>query len=68
MSKKFYAVQCGDDFQSDHGSTVWREARKMATSFHRENPGFEVRIVTCRVDDDYAEDVEVIYYGNIERD
>lgn len=42
--KYFYAVEHGDDFSNDNGSTVKREARKMATALHREFPGEEIRV------------------------
>lgn len=42
--KYFYAVEHGDDYSNDNGSTVKREARKMATALHREFPGEEIRI------------------------
>lgn len=63
MSKKWYAVQNGNDYDCGYGSTNKRTARKMATELHRNCPGEEIRIVTCRVDDDFCEAEEIIYEG-----
>lgn len=64
MAKKFYAVQVGNDFSSDWGSTRKREALVMAHQAARENPGKEIRISVCREDDDYCEQEIVIREGS----
>ena len=64
MSKRWYAVQHGDDFASDNGTTVKREAYKLARQAHKDYPGEEIRIVLCRVDDDFAEDEIIVYEGS----
>lgn len=63
MSKRFYAVQHGDEFSSDVGSTVKREAYRMAREMHNDCPGEEIRICVCREDDDYCEDEIIVYPG-----
>lgn len=63
MSKRFYAVQHGDSFESDFGSTVKREAIKMANQMHREYPGEEIRLCLCREDDDYCEGEIILHAG-----
>lgn len=52
--KKFYAVQVGKDYSSDYGSTVKREAFRMARAEAKENPGMQIRISVCTVDDDFC--------------
>ena len=42
MAKKFYAVQIGNDYSSDIGSTIKRDALRMAKQEARRNPGKEV--------------------------
>ena len=64
MSKKFYAVQVGNDFSSDNGSTNKREAFRMARAEAKENPGKEVRISVCRVDDDFCEKEIIVREGD----
>ena len=61
--KKFYAVQVGNDYSSDNGSTVKREAMKMARAAAKENPGMQIRISVCKVDDDYCMQEIVIRDG-----
>ena len=61
MSKRYYAVQHGDDFSSDNGSTVKREAYKIAREIHRDYPGEEIRICLCREDDDFCDGEIVVY-------
>lgn len=65
MSKNWYAVQVGDDYASDYGSTVKREALRMARQEAKkpENDGIEVRIAVCSTDDDYCREVIVIREG-----
>lgn len=62
MSKKFYAVQIGDEHAFDYGSTVKSEALRMAHREMRrdENDGLQVRICVCTTDDDfYTEEIIV---------
>ena len=54
MAKKFYAVQIGNDYSSDIGSTIKREALRMAKQEARRNPGKEVRIAVCTTADDFC--------------
>lgn len=63
MSKRFYAVQVGDDFSTDTGSTVKRQALRMARSAARKFPGLEVRLCLCTVDDDFCEGELIIQEG-----
>ena len=63
MSKRFYAVQVGDDFASDNGSTVKRTALRMARALAKKNPGQEVRIAYCSTDSDYCENEEIVQHG-----
>ncbi len=58
--KKFYAVQVGNNYSSDNGSTVKREAFRMARREAKANPGKEVRISVCRVDDDFCEEEIIV--------
>jgi hypothetical protein len=64
MSKRFYAVQHGDDFASDYGSSVKREAMKMARELAKEYPGEEIRICLCREDDDFCEGEIIVKAGS----
>lgn len=68
MSKRFYAVQHGDDYSSDFGSTVKREAYRMAKLTHEDFPGEEVRICFCTVDDDTCEREEVVYSASVKEE
>lgn len=61
MAKRFYAVQHGNDNACDFGSTVKREARKMATELHKEYPEDEIRVIYCTTEDNFC-DQEVIIY------
>lgn len=54
MSKTFYAVQHGNDYSSDYGSTVKRKAYTMARELGREYPQDEIRISVCTIDDDFC--------------
>lgn len=65
MARKFYAVQTGDEFSSDHGSTNYRKALVMAHEKARNNPEKEVRICVCMTNDDFALDVIIIQEGDI---
>ena len=64
MSKKFYAVQIGNDYSSDWGSTRKREAIVMAHQAARENPGKEIRISICTTDDDFCEREIIVRDGS----
>lgn len=62
--RKFYAVQYGDNFDWDFGSTVKREAIKMANAIKR-NPdydGMEIRIAV--IEDYYCSDEIIIREGS----
>ena len=64
--KKWYAVQHGDDYDCGYGSTVKREAIKMANAMKR-NPYYddeEIRIAITDADgDDFVYEVIVIREG-----
>ena len=64
MSKKYYAVQIGNDYSSDWGSTRKREAIVMAHQAARENPGKELRISICTTDEDFCESEIIIREGS----
>ena len=64
MSKKYYAVQIGNDYSSDWGSTRKREAIVMAHQAARENPGKEIRISICTTDDDFCDREIIIRDGS----
>lgn len=64
-AKRFYAVQIGNDYSSDWGSTRKREAIVMAHQAARENPGKEIRISICTTDDDFCEREIVIREGSL---
>lgn len=66
MSRRYYAVQVGDYFFDDIGSTRKREAFRIARREARENPGMEVRVVTRTVDDDFTLDVTLVQEGRVE--
>ena len=61
--KRYYAVQVGDYYACDIGSTVKRNAFRMARRAAKQNPGYEVRIVLCTTDDDFIDDVIYIQRG-----
>ena len=65
MSKNWYAVQVGSNYASDNGSTVKREALRMARQEAKkpENDGLEVRIAVCTTDDDYCQDEIIVREG-----
>lgn len=50
----FYAVQHGNDYSSDYGSTNKRKAYSMAHALEREYPQDEIRISVCSIDDDFC--------------
>ena len=66
MSKNWYAVQVGSNYASDNGSTVKREALRMARQEARkpENDGLEIRIAVCSTDDDYCQDEIIVRDGS----
>lgn len=51
---KFYAVQHGNNYTSDYGSTNKRRAYSMAHALKREYPQDEIRISVCTIDDDFC--------------
>lgn len=63
MSRRFYAVQHGDNFEWDEGSTVKREAVKMANQMKRDKDydGEEIRIAV--IDDDFCTEEIIIRDG-----
>lgn len=63
MSKTFYAVQHGDYFASDIGSTRKREAYQTARAFHKEYADEEIRISICTLDDDFCRKEIVLFEG-----
>ena len=63
-AKRFYAVQIGNDYSSDWGSTRKREAIVMAHQAARENPGKEIRISICTTDDDFCDRQIIIREGS----
>ncbi len=63
-AKRFYAVQIGNDYSSDWGSTRKREAIVMAHQAARDNPGKEIRISICTTDDDFCEREIIVRDGS----
>ena len=61
--KKFYAVQHGKDYSCDYGSTIKREALKMAKALAKEYPKEEIRIAICTTNDDFCEKEIIIQSG-----
>lgn len=61
--KRWYAVQHGDNFESDCGSTVKREALKMAHQLAKEYPGEEIRICVCAAGDDFCTEEIIVREG-----
>lgn len=63
--KRFYAVQHGDNFDWDYGSTVKREAVKMANAMkhYPEYDGEEIRIAVIDCDIDYCMEELIIRDG-----
>ena len=64
--KKFYAVQHGDNFDCDYGSTVKREAIKMANALKRDHyyDGEEIRIAVVSCDSDYCTGEIIVRNGS----
>lgn len=67
MSNNWYAVQVGNNYASDYGSTVKREALRMARQEAKkaENDGLEVRIAVCSTGDDYCQDEIIVREGSM---
>ena len=63
MKRTWYAVQHGDNFESDNGSTVKREAYKMARALHKEYPNEEIRIALCTTESDFCDGEIIVYNG-----
>ena len=63
--KKFYAVQHGDNFDWDYGSTIKGEAVKMANAMKRESEydGEEIRIAVIDCDINYCMEELIIRDG-----
>lgn len=61
MSKRWYAVQLGDETDCGIGSTRKREAMNMCRKLHRLYPGERIRICVCRVDNDFCEEEITVY-------
>lgn len=63
--KKFYAIQIGDNYECDYGSTVKRRAVKMANAAKRnsDNNGLEIRVAVCSTDSDLVTEEIVIRAG-----
>ena len=63
MKRTWYAVQHGDNFERDFGSTVKREAYKMERALHKEYPNEEIRIALCTTESDFCEGEIIVYDG-----
>lgn len=63
MTRTWYAVQHGNNFESDFGSTVNHEAYKMARALHKEYPNEEIRIALCTIESDFCEGEIIVYNG-----
>lgn len=63
--KKFYAVQNGTDYSSDYGSTVKREALRMARRLMKNeaHDGEEIRICVCTTESDDCLDEIILREG-----
>ena len=64
--RRFYAVQHGNDFDWDYGSTVKIKAEKMANAMKRNNDydGEEIRIAVINCDTDFCIEEIIIRQGN----
>lgn len=64
--KKFYAVQVGDNNDWDYGSTIKREATKMANREKRnqDNDGLEIRIAVINCDTNVCLDEIIVREGS----
>ena len=63
MNITWYAVQHGDNFEIDFGSTVKLEACKMARELHKEYPDEEIRIALCTTESDFCDGEIIVYNG-----
>ena len=66
-ARRWYAVQHGDDYDCGYGSTVKREAMKMARALHKDYPDDEIRLCLCRCGDDYCDGEIVVFDGKEEK-
>lgn len=64
--RRYYSVQVGDDYTDDYGSTVKREAFRMARREAKANPDKEVRIALRTVENSDVEDVIIVQEGKID--
>ena len=62
--KKFYAVQHGNNYSSDYGSTNKREAMRMARELAEEFPKEEIRISICTTNNDFCMKEIIIQKAN----
>lgn len=60
----WYAIQVGNDYASDYGSTIKRKAFQMAKKEAHKNPESEVRICVCKTNDDFCDKEIIIQHGN----
>ena len=63
MDKKFYAVQVCEENDYETGSTVKREALRMAKAAAKENPLKQVRIYVRTEEDDFCQDIIIVQDG-----
>ena len=66
--KKWYAVQVGSDNDCGYGSTVKREAIKMANALKKDRyyDGDEIRIAVCSTESDYVTEEIIVREGKRE--
>lgn len=55
--RRYYAVHVGDDCSENEGSTIKREALRMARRAVREKPNEKVRVVMRTVEDDHCDGI-----------
>ena len=65
MARTFYAVQVGNNYDCDDGSTVKRTAYQMARRYHKEYPGEEIRIAICTTESDDVGEVITVFEENL---
>lgn len=63
MDKKYYAVQVCEENDYETGSTVKREALRMAKAAAKENPLKQVRIYVRTEEDDFCQDIIIVQEG-----
>lgn len=64
MARRWYAVQVGkEDTDCGCGSTVKREAIKMARAYHKIRPDEQIRIAICTTESDYVTEEKILYEG-----